>query len=231
MKKILIVEDDASIAQIEKDFLTIEGYEVKVCLTGHEGLKAALSENYDLIILDIMLPGLSGLDIIRSIRPQLTIPIMIVTAKGEETEKIRGLGLGADDYISKPFSPSELVARVNSNIAQYERVVQIHKNSAQSFEFEVGNIKINPNTMKVYVNDQEIVLKHLEFKLLYFLMENAEHVFSKEELYQRIWNMPPTGDVRTVAVHINRLREKIEDDPSEPRHIKTVWGAGYRFDL
>lgn len=233
MKKILIVEDDRAIADIEKDFLEIEGYDVHICVDGTSGLKQACNEMYDLILLDLMLPGISGIDICRAIRSKVDVPIFMVTAKSEDTEKIRGLGLGADDYISKPFSPTELVARVKAHLAQYDRLKNgnIKVSERQANEIRVGQIKINLLTHRVFVRGAEIELKNKEYELLAFLMSNPDHVFSKEQLYERIWGMDALGDLKTVAVHINRLRERIEIDPQNPNHIQTVWGAGYRFKI
>ena len=227
MKKILIVEDDLSIAEIERDFLEIEGFEISIITDGLEGYKKAMEEKFDLILLDLMLPNMNGYDICRNIRKEVDVPIIMVTAKGEETDKVRGLGLGADDYISKPFSPTELVARVKANLAQYERLKS--KPDKKSDEINIGEILINLATHRVYVHGREIELKHKEYELLVFLVSNPDMVFSKEHLYERLWGMDAFGDLKTVAVHINRLREKIEKDPQNPVHIQTVWGAGYRF--
>lgn len=230
MKKILIIEDDISIAEIERDFLEIEGFEVEIVNDGSMGCRMAVSNNYDLILLDLMLPGMNGLDICRSIRNEVDIPILMVTARIEDTDKIRGLGLGADDYISKPFYPPELVARVKSNLAQYERMKSKPATSSETQNvLEIGSIRINRLTHRVYVDDMEVELKNKEYELLLFMMENNDIVFSKERLYERIWGMDAYGDLKTVAVHINRLREKLEKNPQEPIYIQTVWGAGYRF--
>lgn len=235
MKKILIIEDDRAIAEIEKDFLEIASFEVTICTDGISGLKQAQTRNYDLILLDLMLPGMSGIDICRAVRGETDIPILMVTAKTEESEKIRGLGLGADDYISKPFSPTELVARVKANLAQYDRLKNAGgANSAHgsaSGEIEMGPVKINLLTHRVYVAGCELELKNKEYELLVFLVSNPDIVFSKEHLYERIWGMDALGDLKTVAVHINRLRDKIEKDPQNPVYIQTVWGAGYRFKI
>lgn len=228
MKNILIVEDDYSIASIERDYLIANGYKVNICTEGYEGLRCVLSGKYDLVLLDVMLPGLDGFEICRRIRDNKKIPIIMVTAKREEIDKIRGLGLGADDYIVKPFSPNELVARVKAHIATYERLIGSADENAGK-ELSIGEIRINPNTRRVYVKNQEIDLKNKEYELLLFLVMNADQVFSKEVLYERVWGMEAMGDNATVAVHINRLREKIEEDPSSPKYIETVWGAGYRF--
>lgn len=235
MKKILIIEDDRAIAEIEKDFLEIDGFEITICTDGISGLKQAQTRNYDLILLDLMLPGMSGIDICRAVRGETDIPILMVTAKTEESEKIRGLGLGADDYISKPFSPTELVARVKANLAQYDRLKNVSGTNAAhgsaSGEIEIGPVKINLLTHRVYVAGRELELKNKEYELLVFLVSNPDIVFSKEHLYERIWGMDALGDLKTVAVHINRLRDKIEKDPQNPIYIQTVWGAGYRFKI
>lgn len=227
MSKILIIEDDLAIAEIERDYLEINGFEVQIETDGVSGMNTALSGGFQLILLDIMLPQTDGFTVCRKLREQLDIPILMVTAKKEDIDKIRGLGLGADDYIVKPFSPSELVARVQAHIAAYNRL----KGSPQDVQSEitVGAVRINPKSHRVFVKDKEISLKNKEYELLLFLVTNADMVFDKETLYERIWGMDALGDNATVAVHINRLREKIEDDPSDPHYIETVWGAGYRF--
>ena len=233
MKRILIIEDDISIAEIERDFLEIEGFEAVIVTDGKEGCQKALSEKFSLILLDLMLPNMSGYEICRKIREEIDVPILMVSAKDEDSDKIRGLGLGADDYIAKPFSPTELVARVKANIAQYERL----KNKGgdpglsgkKSDKLQAGPIAVNLATHRAFVNDAEIELKNKEYELLAFLIANPDIVFSKEQLYERIWGMDAFGDLKTVAVHINRLREKIEKDPQNPAFIQTVWGAGYRF--
>lgn len=228
MKQILIIEDDVAIAEIERDFLAINGFAVTVETDGRAGLEKALAGRFDLVLLDLMLPGADGYEVCRRIRDRLDIPILMVTAKIEEVDKIRGLGLGADDYIPKPFSPTELVARVKANLAQYERL----KGSGDPkpvAELRTGNLTIQPGARRVLVNGQEVELKNREYELLLFLVTNADIVFSKEELYRKIWGMDAFGDIKTVAVHIGRLREKIEDDPANPTRIQTVWGAGYRF--
>lgn len=229
MKNILIIEDDEAIADIVQDFLTINGFESTIVHDGSAGLAAALTKEYDLILLDVMLPGMDGIEVLKKIRSELLVPILLVTAKNEELDKLRGLGLGADDYISKPFSPTELVARVRANLAQFERLNKQEAAAPKEHTIGTGDIVIQPQAMKVFVGGKEVAMKHKEFELLLFLMENIQHVFSKEELYETIWGMESIGEIRTVAVHINRLREKIEENPSEPAHIQTVWGAGYRF--
>lgn len=227
MSKILIIEDDIAIAEIERDYLEINGFEVKIETDGVSGMNTALKGGFQLVLLDLMLPEIDGFTVCRSLREHLDIPILMVTAKKEDIDKIRGLGLGADDYIVKPFSPGELVARVQAHIATYNRL----KGGIQEIqpEITVGAIRINPKSHRVFVKEREISLKNKEYELLLFLVTNADMVFDKETLYERIWDMDSVGDNATVAVHINRLREKIEDDPSDPHYIETVWGAGYRF--
>ncbi len=226
MEKILIVEDDAAIAAIERDYLEIDHFRVEIVSDGKRGLERGLSGEFDLILLDLMLPGLDGFEVCRRLREKLDVPILMVTAKQEDIDKIRGLGLGADDYIEKPFSPGVLAARVKANLAQYKRLSG--KKRVPS-EITLGNIRVNTGTRRVFVDDREVELKNKEYELLLFLMLNADMVFDRETLYEKVWGMEALGDNATVAVHINRLREKIEKDPSRPRHIETVWGAGYRF--
>lgn len=228
MNKILIIEDDDAIAEIERDYLVNCGYEVDIASDGEKGLNMGLEGIYDLILLDIMLPKLDGFTVCKRLREKIDIPILMVTAKQEDIDKIRGLGLGADDYIEKPFSPGVLVARVKANIAQYER---ISKSEHHFSEISIGNIRLNSATHRVYVDDKEVELKNKEYELLKFLMVNADMVFDRETLYEHIWGMEALGDNATVAVHINRLREKLEKNPSKPRYIQTVWGAGYRFKI
>jgi len=230
MKKILIIEDDMSIAEIERDFLEIEGFATDIASDGHEGLRLANTGEYDMILLDLMLPGMNGYELCRAVREKTDIPILMVTARHEISDKVRGLGLGADDYIAKPFSPTELIARVKSNLAQYERLTRNQEADAKR-EVEAGPIRINPLTRRVFVREREIEFKNKEFELLLLLVSNPYIVFSKEQLYEQIWGMDAIGDLKTVAVHINRLREKVEADPQAPDYIQTVWGAGYRFKL
>ena len=231
MKKILIIEDDNSIAEIESDLLVNNGFEVKIESDGGKGLREAFSGEYDLILLDLMLPDIDGFEICKQIRGTIDVPVLMVTAKTEDIDKIRGFGLGADDYITKPFSLMELVARVKAHLAQYERLKSNAPPPIEENEIKIGNLLLNRQARRVYVDGQEIEFKAKEFDLLCFLMTNPEIVFSKEQLYERIWGMDAFGDIRTVAVHISRLREKVEKDPSEPVHIQTVWGAGYRFKV
>ena len=229
MKKILIIEDDPQIAKIERDYLAVNDFEVDTASNGDVGIQAALIGGYDLILLDLMLPGADGFEVCKRLRGSLDTPIIMVTAKQEDIDTIRGLGTGADDYITKPFSPNVLVAHVKANIAQYERLKQT--GYKVSDEITAGAIKIQTGPRRVFVKDREVELKNKEYELLLFLMTNLNTVFGKDALYEKIWGFDALGDNATVAVHINRLREKIEDDPKEPKYIQTVWGAGYRFTI
>lgn len=231
MKRILIIEDDQAIGEIERDYLELNQFEVELIADGQKGLDRALSGDFDLILLDVMLPSVDGFTICKTLRETLNIPILMVTAKQEDIDKIRGLGLGADDYIEKPFSPSILVARVKAHLAQYDRLTKAQGQALQEKEISIGNLRIQTGSHRVFVKDKEVHLKNKEYELLLFLIRNAELVFDKETLYERIWGLDAIGDVATVAVHINRLREKIEDNPSDPKHIETVWGVGYRFKI
>jgi DNA-binding response OmpR family regulator len=231
MTKILIAEDDAEIAMLEKDYLEISGFETEIVADGSKVVKTVLDGSYDLLILDLMLPGCSGYDICREIRDQTEIPILMVTAKTESIDKIRGLGLGADDYIAKPFDPVELVARVKSHLSRYNRLTNASTRTAEESAIQIGNLKIMTRSWKVYRDGQEIKFPNREFELLKFLAMNPNIVFSKEQLFEKIWGHDYIGDSATVTVHINRIREKIEEDPSKPRMIETVWGAGYRINL
>jgi len=229
MKRILIIEDDPQIAEIEKDYLELNDFDVDIAGTGDDGLHMALEKTYDLILLDLMLPGINGFEVCRKLRETLDIPIIMVTAKQEDIDTIKGLKVGADDYITKPFSPNVLVARVESSIARYERLKQ--SNGKTSDEIIVGNIRILTNQHRVFLNDIEVEIKNKEYELLMFLVTNANMVFNRETLYERIWGLDAMGDNATVIVHINRLREKIEDEPSQPKYIQTIRGAGYCFKV
>ncbi len=229
MRKILIVEDDTEIAMLEKDYLEINGFETEIMVDGNQALAALQKGGYDLILLDLMLPGQNGYDICRQIRDKIDIPILMVTARTESADKIRGLGLGADDYIAKPFDPAELVARIKSHLNRYARLTCSAKSSKDD-TIMIGDLKILPKSWMVYKGETEIKLPNREFELLLFLAGNPNTVFSKEQLFEKIWGYDYTGDSATVTVHINRIREKIEDDPSNPKVIVTVWGAGYRLN-
>ena len=225
-ERILIIEDDQDIAFIERDYLEMNGYHVTIASDGIQGCKEALSQTYNLILRDIMLPGMDGFEVCRQLRDKLDIPIVMVTAKREDIDKIRGLGFGADDYVEKPFSPSVLVARVKSRISQYNR---LKGTGSRKGLITFGDITLNPDTHTVIVRGKEVALPNKEFQLLEFLMINADMVFSKETLYDKIWGMDSLGNTATVPVHINRLREAIEEDPNTPRHLMTIWGVGYKF--
>ena len=229
MPNILIVEDDLEIAMLEQDYLEIEGFETQTVSDGEGAVSAALSHTFDLILLDLMLPGCNGYDVCRRIRDRVDVPILMVTARTDSVDKIRGLGLGADDYIAKPFDPAELVARVKAHLNRYDRLVGAGR--AQDVErITVGELTILPRSWKVYKGERELRLPNREFELLKFLAENPNIVFSKEQLFEAIWGYDYLGDSATVTVHIGRIRDKIEDDPSNPRIIETVWGAGYRLN-
>lgn len=226
MSDILIIEDERSIAELERDYLEIEGFEVEIAADGKTGLEAALGQNYRLILLDLMLPNMNGFDICKQIRKEKDIPILLVTAKNEDIDKVRGLGLGADDYIVKPFSPSELVARVKAHLARYERLI---RKSIPFDEIQIRGLQINKSSRQVFINGKEEVLTNKEFDLLTFLALHPNQVFTKEHLFERIWGLDSMGDTATVTVHVRKIREKIESDPANPQFIETVWGAGYRF--
>ena len=226
-KRILIVEDDDDIASIERDYLEVGGYEVKVEENGTAGLTEALTGEYDLILLDIMLPGMDGFQIVRKLRDKIDIPIMMVTARRSDIDKIRGLGFGADDYIEKPFSPSVLIAKIKAMLSQYKRLT--NRETMNTNAIQIDEIRLDPKMMKVWIGERDVHLKKKEFQLLEFLMRNKDIVFSKEELYARVWGLESYGDYATVAVHINRLREEVEANPSDCKHIVTVWGVGYKF--
>ena len=230
-KKILVVEDDADISMIEQAYLESAGFEVKVIVDGLEAVRAIESESFDMILLDLMLPGKSGYEICREIRNKIDIPILMVTARTESLDKVRGLGCGADDYIAKPFDPAELVARVCANIRQYERLTHRHTAAEEApEEIRIRDIRILPDSWKVYKGDKEIKFPNREFELLKFLAMNPNIVFSKEQLFEKIWGYDYVGDSATVMVHINRIREKIEDNSRKPEILETVWGAGYRLN-
>lgn len=229
MSRILIIEDENTIAELEKDYLELSGFEVIVSNDGQEGLEHALQEEYDLIILDLMLPNVDGFEICRRVREKKNTPIIMVSAKKEDIDKIRGLGLGADDYMTKPFSPSELVARVKAHLARYERLVgsAVEENKV----IEIRGIKIDTTARRVWINGEEKTFTTKEFDLLTFLASHPNRVYTKDELFCEIWDMESIGDIATVTVHIKKIREKIEFDTSKPQYIETIWGVGYRFKV
>ena len=229
MSKILIGEDELAIAELEKDYLELSSFEVEIETDGKKGMEMALKNDYDMVILDIMLPGVDGFEICKQIRAVKEIPILMVSARKEDIDKIRGLGLGADDYITKPFSPSELVARVKAHLNRYQRLVnnQMDVNDV----IEIRGLKIDKTARRVYLNDEEKIFTTKEFDLLTFLASHPNRVFTKEELFNKIWDMESLGDIATVTVHIKKIREKIEMDTSKPQYIETIWGVGYRFKM
>ena len=229
MSRILIIEDEEAIADLVIDYLELSDFEVEIEHTGDEGLQKALKEDFDLIILDLMLPGMDGFEVCKKIREEKNIPILMVSAKKDDIDKIRGLGLGADDYMTKPFSPSELVARVKAHMARYDRLVGSTQKTNDIVE--IRGIRIDKTARRVYVDGEEKTFTTKEFDLLTFLAENPNHVFTKEELFREIWDMDSIGDIATVTVHIKKIREKIEFDTAKPQYIETIWGVGYRFKV
>ncbi|MFD2333085.1 response regulator transcription factor [Cohnella sp. GCM10020058] len=227
-KTILIVEDEPSIAELQRDYLEMSGYRTVLADNGEKGLQLGMTGKFDLIVLDVMLPKLSGFEVCKALRAVSDVPILMVTARREDIDVIRGLGLGADDYIGKPFKPAELVARVKSHLARYDRLTG---RNARTGDMEIGELRINANTRQAFIREEEVALTTKEFDLLYFLAQHPNQVFSKDHLFDRLWGIDAMGDTQTVTVHIRKLREKIEKDASAPAYIETVWGAGYRFRL
>jgi DNA-binding response OmpR family regulator len=228
MKRILIIEDDLVIAEVEKDYLEASGFKVDIAENGDVGLQKAIEEDYDLIILDLMLPKTDGFEICKQVRQVKNIPILMVSAKKEDIDKIRGLGLGADDYVIKPFSLGELIARVKAHLARYERLTTP---TLKQDEIRIRGIHIDKLSRRVSVNETEKTLTSKEYDLLLFLVTNPNQVFTKGDLFEKIWGLDSHGDLATVTVYIGKLREKIERDPSQPQYIETIWGVGYRFNL
>lgn len=229
MSRLLIIEDEESIAELEKDYLELSGFDVEIETNGKVGLERALKEEFDLFILDLMLPEVDGFEICKRVRKVKNTPILMVSAKKDDIDKIRGLGLGADDYITKPFSPSELVARVKAHLARYERL--IGSTTVENEIIEIRGLKIDKTARRVYVNGEEKQFTTKEFDLLTFLAQNPNHVFTKKELFNKIWDMESIGDIATVTVHIKKIREKIEFNTAKPQYIETIWGVGYRFKV
>ncbi len=229
MSKVLIVEDEISIADLEKDYLELSGFEVETANSGDVGLSMALENDYDLLILDLMLPVVDGFEICKQVREVKNIPIIMVSAKKDDIDKIHGLGLGADDYLTKPFSPSELVARVKAHLSRYERL--IGTNVQENEIIEIRGIRIDKTARRVYINGEEKNFTTKEFDLLTFLAQNPNRVYTKEELFSAIWDMESIGDIATVTVHIKKIREKIEFNTAKPQYIETIWGVGYRFKV
>jgi DNA-binding response OmpR family regulator len=229
VSRILIIEDEEAIAELEKDYLELSDFEVVIENSGEEGLKRALEENFDIFILDLMLPGMDGFEICKNIREKKNTPILMVSARKDDIDKIRGLGLGADDYITKPFSPSELVARVKAHIARYERLIGSGKQ--ENDILEIRDIKIDRSARRVWIRGEEKTFTTKEFDLLTFLASNPNKVFTKSDLFREIWEMESVGDIATVTVHIKKIREKIELNTAKPQYIETIWGVGYRFKI
>jgi DNA-binding response OmpR family regulator len=226
VEKILIIEDETDIAELERDYLEVNGFDSDIASTGEEGLNLARTHPYKLILLDLMLPGIDGFELCKKLRGFLDIPILMVTARKEDIDKIRGFDRGADDYIVKPFTPSELVARVKAHISRYDRLIS---REAQKNEIEIKHLRMDLDSRRVYVDNEEKAFTAKEFDLLVFLATHPDRVFSKEHLFERIWGYDSFGDITTVTVHIRKIREKIEQDPAEPALIETIWGVGYRF--
>jgi len=233
MPKVLIIEDDFEIAALERDYLQISGFEVVLAGNGTEGLQIAKTDGLDLIILDIMLPGLDGFSVLKELRETSDIPVILLSARGEDIDKIRGLGLGADDYMQKPFSPGELVARVRAHLSRFERLTANSGSNPKAGKpkLEVRGLEVDREDRRIYIHGKECSLTPKEFDILLFLMENPNRVFSKEYLFERVWGLEAFGDSDTVVVHVRRLREKIEPDPQNPQYVETVWGSGYRFRI
>lgn len=228
LKKILIVEDERSIAELERDYLEINDYEVDIESNGKMGLIKAKNNDYNLLILDLMLPEVDGFEICKEVRKIKDIPIIMISAKKEDVDKIRGLGLGADDYITKPFSTAELVARVKAHLSRYERLSNKEEKNDQ---IKIRGLVIDKISRRVFINGREVIFTGKEFDLLTYLALNPNRVFTKEELFEKIWSMDSQGDLATITVHIRKIREKIEIDPSNPQYIETIWGVGYRFEV
>ena len=229
MSKVLIIEDEVAIADLEKDYLELSGFEVEIENDGVVGLKRALSEDFDMYILDLMLPGIDGFEICKQIREEKNTPILMVSAKKDDIDKIRGLGLGADDYITKPFNPLELVARVKSQLRRYTQLGNMNQ-QAEGQVYKCGGLQINDDNKEVTVDGDPIKLTPIEYNILLLLVKNAGKVFSIDEIYEKIWNEEAIGADNTVAVHIRHIREKIEINPREPKYLKVVWGVGYKIE-
>ncbi|MBR6326324.1 MAG: response regulator transcription factor [Lachnospiraceae bacterium] len=231
MSKILIVEDEEAIADLERDYLEMNEFSVTIRNDGVSGLEEAMKGNYDLIVLDLMLPGLDGFEVCKRIREEKNIPILMVSAKKDDIDKVRGLGLGADDYMTKPFSPNELVARVKAHLTRYERLVGAGVAKQENDIVEIRGIRIDKTARRVFINGEERAFTTKEFDLLTFLAEHPNRVFTKDELFREIWGMESIGDIATVTVHIKKIREKVEEDTAKPQYIETIWGVGYRFKI
>lgn len=232
MSSVLIIEDEQAIAELEKDYLELSGFEVAIESNGARGCARALEEDFDIFVLDLMLPDMDGFEICKKIREVKNTPILMVSAKKEDIDKIRGLGVGADDYMTKPFSPSELVARVKAHLARYDRLVGSAAHTAADADIvSLRDIRIDKTARRVWIRSEEKTFTTKEFDLFVFLAEHPNHVFSKQELFQEIWDMDAVGDIATVTVHIKKIREKVELNPNKPQYIETIWGVGYRFKV
>ncbi len=229
-KRILIIEDDTAIAELERDYLEINGFEAVICPNGMKGLEQVLREAFDLIVLDLMLPGVDGFEICKKIREKKDTPILMISARKDDIDKIRGLGLGADDYLTKPFSPNEMVARVKAHISRYEKLSSTCRRNKHA-ELAIRGLVINLDARRVELNGEEILLTTKEYDLLLFLAQNPDHVFTKEALLERVWGMDYFGDSATITVHIGKIRDKIEKDKKNEQFIETIWGVGYRFKV
>ena len=229
MKRILIIEDDVAIADLERDYLEIGGYEVHIEHNGKSGIDAVYKGEFDLVVLDVMLPLLDGFEVLKLIRKHSDMPVLMVTAKSEEIDKVRGLGLGADDYITKPFNLNEFVARVNAHLNRYDRLTS--NNSKKNKNIDINGLEIDLEARRVFIDGKEVILANKEFDLLVFLAENPNKVFKKEQILNNIWGYESFTDNATITVHIKKLRHKIEKDPQNPKYIETVWGVGYRFKV
>lgn len=228
--RILLVEDDISIAGLIRDYLEIDGFSVEHAEDGHSGLELALKESFNLILLDVMLPGINGFDICRKIRHQSDVPLLLISARKEDIDKIRGLGLGADDYVTKPFSPGELVARVKAHIRRYNRLTSENK-PVRKNQITLRNLMLDIDSRRAYIKKHEVILTGKEFEMLHLFMRHPDRVFSKDEIFDRIWGEDTLGDTTTVTVHVRKIREKIEENPSDPVYLETVWGMGYRLRI
>lgn len=230
MQKILVCDDDKQIVEAISIYLTGEGYQVIKAFDGYDVLKILEKENVDLIILDVMMPGLDGIRTTLKIREKSSIPIIILSAKGEDTDKILGLNIGADDYITKPFNPLEMVARGKSQLRRYTQLGNMNEQSKGEAIYSCGGLVINDDTKEVSVDGELVKLTPIEYNILLLLVRNAGKVFSIDEIYTSIWNEEAIGADNTVAVHIRHIREKIEINSRKPKYLKVVWGVGYKIE-
>lgn len=229
MQTILVCDDDKEIVDAIDIYLTGEGFRILKAYDGYDALKILETEHADLMIIDVMMPGLDGIRTTLKVRETSSIPIIILSAKSEDSDKILGLNIGADDYLSKPFNPLELVARVKSQLRRYTQLGNMNQGSNENI-YKCGGLTINDDTKEVFVDDEPIKLTPIEYNILLLLTQNAGKVFSIDEIYKQIWNEEAIGADNTVAVHIRHIREKIEINPREPRYLKVVWGVGYKIE-